>query len=94
MWIFSGTTQWIYLLLKGGGGGGGGWKGFRFEIQRRSQVVFKVIKRSDIQILLKDLKGKMRGERLEIITGHYFSTKVRELLLLYRLCKYEKRWLY
>ena len=52
--------------------------GVRFEIQERSQVVFKVIKRSDIQILLKDLKGKMRGERLEIITGHYFSTKVRE----------------
>ena len=25
-------------------------------------------------------------------TGHYFSTKVRELLLLYRLCKDEKRW--
>ena len=24
MWIFSGTTQWIYLLLKGKGGGG--WK--------------------------------------------------------------------
>ena len=66
MWIFSGTTQWIYLLLKGRGGGGVGWRGFRFEIQRRSQVVFKVIKRSDIQILLKDLKGKMRGERLEI----------------------------
>ena len=52
MWIFSGTTQWIYLLLKGRGGGGGGWRGFRFETQRRSQVVFKVIKRSDIQILL------------------------------------------
>ena len=30
--------------------------GVRFEIQERSQVVFKVIKRSDIQILLKDLK--------------------------------------
>ena len=38
MWIFSGTTQWIYLLLKGGGGGGCG--GVRFDIQERSQVVF------------------------------------------------------
>ena len=56
--------------------------GVRFEIQERSQVVFKVIKRSDIQILLKDLKGKMRGERLEIITGHYFSTKVREFVTI------------
>ena len=36
MWIFSGTTQRIYLLLKGGGGGGG----VRFDIQERSQVVF------------------------------------------------------
>ena len=53
MRIFSGTTQWIYLLLKGRGG----WGGVRFKIQERSQVVFKVIKRSDIQILLKDLKG-------------------------------------
>ena len=24
MWIFSGTTQWIYVLLKGRGEGGGG----------------------------------------------------------------------
>ena len=54
MWIFSATTQLIYLLLKGGGGVCGG---VRFEIQKRSQVVFKVIKRSDIQILLKDSKG-------------------------------------
>ena len=53
MWIFSATTQLIYLLLKGGGVCGG----VRFEIQKRSQVVFKVIKRSDIQILLKDSKG-------------------------------------
>ena len=57
MWIFSGTTQWIYVLLKGRGEGGGGCGGVRFEIQGRSQVVFKVIKRSDIQILLKDSKG-------------------------------------
>ena len=36
MWIFSGTTQWIYLLLKeGGGGGGGGGGGIRFEMQER-----------------------------------------------------------
>ena len=54
IWIFSGTTEWIYLLLKGWGGGG--WRDY-FEIQERNQVVFKVIKRSDIQILLKDLKG-------------------------------------
>ena len=54
MWIFSEATQWIYLLLKGGDGGCGE---VTFEIQERSQVVFKVIKRSDIQILLKDLKG-------------------------------------
>ena len=45
----------IYCLREGGGGGGCG--GVRFEIQERSQVVFKVIKRSDIQILFKDLKG-------------------------------------
>ena len=38
MWIFSETTQWIYLLLKGGEGGGCG--GVRFDIQERSQVVF------------------------------------------------------
>ena len=43
----------MYCLREGvGEGGGGGCGGVRFEIQGRSQVVFKVIKRSDIQILL------------------------------------------
>ena len=81
MWIFSGTTQWIYLLLKGGGGEGG-CGGIRFEIQERSQVVFKVIKRSDIQILLKDLKGKMRGERLEIYWSLLLNKSKRIVIIV------------
>lgn len=40
MWIFSGTTQWIYLLLKEGGGGGAGVEGLDLKCKKDwSQVV-------------------------------------------------------
>lgn len=43
-----------YLLLKGGEGG---VERLHLRYKKGVRVVFKVIKRSDIQILLKDLKG-------------------------------------
>ena len=39
----------MYYLRDAGGGGGGVRGGVRFEIQEMNQVVFKVIKRSDIE---------------------------------------------